>query len=495
MAGRRVRKTAKSQQQRASKAASEKQQGQEVNSKGSKQAITRAEDGNKAVKKRADKKPSSEKTVTTKRRENRQRAVEAERRQREGRPAGRDQKQRSTIRRQDPAQGNTGCRHDRRREVGQRHRRQGAEAAGAGGDKSAGEKKSAEQQAGRATARRRQERRQRRRQPGAARGQPAAAEEARPDGRIVWRAKGDMAQSPSTSRNNPIPRARRPAIVPAAVSKEAANGPISPASAAPVRTRRPIKAALRPVKRAKARPANRLAIRRQRKNPPAAPLSNKPQQAAAAAEPVGRKSRGQDRRPAADRWRPLSPGRHAGQGTRSRRALGQRQSGRRPGPGRSDAAATPPEPIESPADQANLEYARRQTTLALEHFAISWRRRSRRCSNGWAGRRTMPAASSSDGRRCGRRPRRRARRANPPENSSTTRCGVWGFVPEAPSCVPAVSRPSSRRICVMPAGLPRRPMGRAVPRVHPRRGQRGTEERWAVKNMSPLSRKWERGRG
>ena len=39
------------------------------------------------------------------------------------------------------------------------------------------------------------------------------------------------------------------------------------------------------------------------------------------------------------------------------------------GPGtKSDAAAPPPEAVESPADEANLEYARRQSELALEYL-------------------------------------------------------------------------------------------------------------------------------
>jgi hypothetical protein len=37
-------------------------------------------------------------------------------------------------------------------------------------------------------------------------------------------------------------------------------------------------------------------------------------------------------------------------------------------PGDKDKAATPAEPLDTPADQANLEYARRQTTLALTHL-------------------------------------------------------------------------------------------------------------------------------
>ena len=129
-------------------------------------------------------------------------------------------------------------------------------------------------------------------------------------------------------------------------------------------------------------------------------------------------------------------------------------------PAKNDKVNKPAEPNDTPADEANLEYARQQTELALEHLRDQLAKEKPALLDrlGWT-KDEAQAVSRSLGSHeaCGRRERSRGRRRAKEARRRHSRASACSRT--APSCAVAASRPTSRRIFATAAVSPLRPSG------------------------------------
>ena len=137
--------------------------------------------------------------------------------------------------------------------------------------------------------------------------------------------------------------------------------------------------------------------------------------------------------------------------------MGQPTGGGKPGVQSDDT--TPPEPVDTAAEEANLDYARRQTDLALEHLRdqvakdrtelldrLGWTKDdAQRFLDRWE---QMKQAAAKQGA-AGEAARKELK----------TRCKASACVRAERNCAAAGRPPTSRRSSATPAAMPRRPNG------------------------------------
>ena len=182
------------------------------------------------------------------------------------------------------------------------------------------------------------------------------------------------ANRPAIRPSNQTPRAIHRATDPAAANKAAGNKPKNPVPAHRVRKLRPTKAVRKATSKVRARPATSPAIKINRRNSTGSAAKQQAQQGSNGQKQPGAEGSGPEQKQSAgsssgqEQQKPSDGGKPDNQLGKANSKSG---SGN-PGTGGQEGGQTDiepqPESQPSAADEANLDYARKQTELALEHL-------------------------------------------------------------------------------------------------------------------------------